>query len=450
MSVKEKNKLRYLQRYLFQINSISSNPIPFFMSIMRKHGTMVDAYFLKRFYLTTNPEVIRHIFQKNNKNYVKTNRTIDPVRDQIGNGLLTSEGAYWLKQRRSIQPGFHRKRLEDISITMVKEINTYMDEVLDVFAEKNEAFVLDKEMMHLAYRLVSKSLFGSEVADEKLKLMDRVISEGQEYTVDLIRRPYLKFWLRLNGKFKKNEENRRISQELIMGIINDRKKSSKPQNDLLQMLLETEYEDGSKMTDEQLLDESLVLYVAGHETTALALTWALYLISSHSDVEQQLHKSTLSNFSDKDPAFSDLRSMGYTTQVIDETIRMYPPAWLLDREAIEEDEVGGYKINKNQDIFCFTYGMHRNPEYWENPDSFDPDRFSEENKKKHVPHAYMPFGAGPRLCIGNNFAMMEMQLILSMFSKRYRFEVLNDQSIDVQPLITLRPRNGIKVKVHKR
>ena len=450
MSVKEKNKLRYFQRYLFQINSISANPIPFFMSIMKKHGTMVDAYFLKRFYLTTNPEVIRHIFQKNNKNYLKTNRTIDPVRDQIGNGLLTSEGAYWLKQRRSIQPGFHRKRLEDISVTMVKEINTYMDEVLDAYAEKNEAFVLDKEMMHLAYRLVSKSLFGSEVADEKLKMMDRVISEGQEYTVDLIRRPYLKFWLRLNGGFKKNQENKRVSQALIMDIINDRKKSSKPQNDLLQMLLETEYEDGSIMTDQQLLDESLVLYVAGHETTALALTWALYLISSHPDVEEQLHKSTLSQFSERDPGFSDLRSMGYATQVIDEIMRMYPPAWLLDRKAIEDDEVGGYTINKNQDIFCFTYGMHRNPEYWENPDSFDPDRFSEENKKKHVPHAYMPFGAGPRLCIGNNFAMMEMQLILSMFSKRYRFEVLSDQNITVQPLITLRPRNGIKVKVHKR
>jgi len=204
------------------------------------------------------------------------------------------------------------------------------------------------------------------------------------------------------------------------------------------------------MTDQQLLDESLVLYVAGHETTALALTWALYLISSHPDVEQQLYKSTLSQFSEKDPGFSDLRSMGYTAQVIDETMRMYPPAWLLDRKAIEDDEVGGYTINKNQDIFCFTYGMHRNPEYWENPDTFDPDRFSEENKKKHVPHAYMPFGAGPRLCIGNNFAMMEMQLILSMFSKRYRFEVLSDQNITVQPLITLRPRNGIKVKVHKR
>ena len=450
MSAKEKNKLRYLQRYLFKINSISANPIPFFMSIIEKHGTMVDTYFLKRFYLTANPEVIRHIFQKNNKNYVKTNRTIDPVRDQIGNGLLTSEGRYWLKQRRSIQPGFHRKRLEDISVIMVNEINQYMDDVLDVCAEKNEVFVLDKEMMHLAYRLVSKSLFGSEVADEKLKLMDRVISEGQEYTVDLIRRPYLKFWLRLNGEFKKNQENKRVSQELIMDIINDRKRSAKPQNDLLQMLLETEYEDGSKMTDEQLLDESLVLYVAGHETTALALTWGLYLLSTHADVEQKLHTNTSAQFTDRDPSFSDLRSMGYVTQVIDETMRLYPPAWLLDRKAIEDDEVEGYKINKNQDIFCFTYGMHRNPEYWERPNAFDPERFSEENKKKHVPHAYMPFGAGPRLCIGNNFAMMEMQLILSMFSKRYRFEVIKDQEIDVQPLITLRPKNGIKVRVHKR
>ena len=450
MSSNSKNKLRFLHRHLLNIKSISVNPIPFFTSIIENYGEMVDVFFLRRFYITTDPEVIRHIFQRNNKNYPKTRQTIVPVREQIGNGLLTSEGPYWLRQRRAIQPGFHRKRLEDISKVMVDEINRYMDNELNAFAENGIVVELDKEMMHLAYRLVSKSLFGSDVADEKLGLMDRAISEGQEYIITQVRRPYFKYWQKLNGEYKKNEERKRVVQGIVMDIINERRSSGVAPNDLLQMLLETEYEDGSRMSDEQLLDESLVLYLAGHETTALALTWGIYLLSTHSDVEEKLHESTAAQFSDRDPSFADLRSMAYVNQVIDETMRLYPPAWFLDRYAVEEDEINGYRVRKNQDIFCFVFGMHRNPKYWEQPEKFDPERFSDEHKKKHVPHAYMPFGAGPRLCIGNNFAMMEMQLILSMFVKRYRFEVLKDQKIELQPLITLRPKNGIKVRIHKR
>ena len=296
MSSNSKNKLRFLHHHLLNIKSISVNPIPFFVSIIENYGEMVDVLFLRRFYITTDPEVIRHVFQRNNKNYPKTDQTIVPVREQIGNGLLTSEGPYWLKQRRAIQPGFHRKRLEDISKVMVDEINRYMDHELKAYAESGNVVELDKEMMHLAYRLVSKSLFGSEVADEKLGLMDRAISEGQEYIITQVRRPYFKYWQKLNGEYEKNEERKRVVQGIIMDIINERRSSGTAENDLLQMLLETEYEDGSRMSDEQLLDESLVLYLAGHETTALALTWGIYLLSTHSEVEEKLYKIKSTSF----------------------------------------------------------------------------------------------------------------------------------------------------------
>jgi len=450
MSQKEKNKTRFLQHHVYEINAISKNPIPFFTRLIKKYGNVVNAYFLSRFYLTDDPEVIRHIFQKNNRNYVKTKRIIGAVRLQIGNGLLTSEGKYWLKQRRAIQPGFHRERLDNISKIMVEEINRYMTEELDKHAASKEAFFMDKEMMHLAYRLVSKSLFGSEAEDEKLKIIDEVITEGQEFTVYTIRKPYIKPWLLISGAYKRNQKRKKVADDLIMEIINERKNSGEKRDDLLQMLLETEYEDGTKMTDQQLLDECMVLYVAGHETTALALTWAWYLISTHPKIDGQLQAATQSVLENRDPGFSDLRSLSYASQIIDETMRMYPPAWLLDRSAVNDDEIGGYTIKKNRDIFVFVYGMHHNAKYWNDPEVFDPERFSAENKKNHVPYSYLPFGGGPRLCIGNNFALMEMQLILSMFTKRYRFEVIPEHKVEMNPMITLRPRYGIKMKVHKR
>ena len=333
---------------------------------------------------------------------------------------------------------------------MVDEINLYMNEELDKYAVSNEAFFLDKEMMHLAYKLVSKSLFGSEAEDEKLRVIDDVITEGQEFTVYTIRRPYMKPWLLVSGAYRRNRIRKKIADDLIMEIINERINSGEKRDDLLQMLVDTEYEDGTKMTNQQLLDECMVLYVAGHETTALALTWAWYLISSHPEIELRLKEATHAALGNRDPGFSDLRSLSYASQIIDETMRMYPPAWLLDRSAVNDDEIGEYTIKKNRDIFVFVYGMHHNPKYWNEPEVFNPERFTPENKKNHVPYAYLPFGGGPRLCIGNNFALMEMQLILSMFVNRFRFEVVPEHKVEANPMITLRPRYGIKMKVHRR
>ena len=217
------------------------------------------------------------------------------------------------------------------------------------------------------------------------------------------------------------------------------------------MLIDTEYEDGSKMSNQQLLDESLIIYVAGHETTAIAMVWAIYLIATHPNVESKLVQSIAEDLKGEEPSFSNLRNLTYTTQVIEESMRLYPPAWLVDREAINDDEVDGIKIKKGIPISCLIYSMHRHSDFWENPNEFDPERFSPENKKKHIPFSYIPFGGGPRLCIGNNFAMMEMQLIISMIYQKYKFDLVSKKdSINIQPMITLRPKNGIRLKVSKR
>ena len=438
----------------FTIKRQISNPIPLFLKSLKKfNGFLIVKipFSSKKTYLTDKPNVIRHVLQKNNRNYTKSKLVQESVVPQIGNGLLTSEGEYWLKQRRAIQPAFHRGKLEYISQVMSDEIKIFMDETLERYANSGESFQIDTEMMHLAFKLVSKSLFGKDPEDDKLDLIGEVVSYGQQYQTKRIRMPFLKPWLYISGQTSKNEKMKKLGQDLLMEIISLRQESSEKKDDLLQMLIDTEYEDGTKMSNQQLLDESLIIYVAGHETTAIAMAWAVYLIATHPNVEAKLVQSIADDLKGEAPSFSNLRSLTYTTQVIEEAMRLYPPAWLVDREAINDDEVDGIKIKKGIPISCLIYSMHRHPDFWENPNDFDPERFSSENKKKHVPFSYIPFGGGPRLCIGNNFAMMEMQLIIAMIFNKYSFELIQDKgSIDIQPMITLRPKNGIVVKIKKR
>ena len=438
----------------FTIKRQISNPIPLFLKSLKKfNGFLIVKipFSSKKTYLTDKPNVIRHVLQKNNRNYTKSKLVQESVVPQIGNGLLTSEGEYWLKQRRAIQPAFHRGKLEYISQVMSDEIKVFMDETLERYANSGESFQIDTEMMHLAFKLVSKSLFGKDPEDDKLDLIGEVVSYGQQYQTKRIRMPFLKPWLYITGQTSKNEKMKKLGQELLMEIISLRQESSEKKDDLLQMLIDTEYEDGTKMSNQQLLDESLIIYVAGHETTAIAMAWAIYLITTHPNVEAKLVQSIAEDLKGEAPSFSNLRNLTYTTQVIEEAMRLYPPAWLVDREAINDDEVDGIKIKKGIPISCLIYSMHRHSDFWENPNDFDPERFSSENKKKHVPFSYIPFGGGPRLCIGNNFAMMEMQLIIAMIFNKYSFELIQDKgSIDIQPMITLRPKNGIVVKIKKR
>lgn len=400
--------------------------------------------------ITDRPEVMQHVLQKNHKNYTKTYVVRELVKKQVGNGLLTSEGEYWLKQRRAIQPGFHRKRLEGISTIMVQEINAYLDEVFDTYADTGQEIDMAKEMTQLAFKIVSKSLFGEGPEDDKLELIEEIVSQGQQFIVNQVRKPMLKPWFLITGAYKRNREMKATGDALIMEIIEARKQSKEEHNDLLDMLIQTKYEDGSGMSDQQLLEEAIILYVAGHETSANALAWMWYLLAKHPEIEEKTLQSVNSNLGDHDPSFAKLPDLGYCLQVIEETMRLYPPAWVVDRQPLGDDEFEGIPIRKGTDVLCFIYGVHRSERYWNEPEKFDPERFTAENKKNHKPFSYMPFGGGPRLCIGNNFALMEMQFVLAMMIKRYKFSLVEDQEIDINPLITLRPRYGIKMTVSRR
>lgn len=217
------------------------------------------------------------------------------------------------------------------------------------------------------------------------------------------------------------------------------------------MLLETRYEDtGEGMTDQQLLEESLILFVAGHETSANALAWTWYILCQHPEVVEKIRAEIKTVLGDQTPTFETITQLEYLHQVIQESMRLYPPAWITDRIPIEDDECEGHFLPKDKIVGIYIYGVHHSPLYWPDPEKFDPARFTKEEIKNRPAYAYLPFGGGPRFCIGSNFAMMEMQLILSRMIQRFDIELVPDQMIELSPLITLRPKNGIHVQVKQR
>lgn len=436
---------------LININKIADNPIPFWSRGNRELGDIFAAYIgSQKIIVTINPDYIQHILQKNNKNYYKSPVVKEILGAQLGHGLLTIDGDYWLKQRRLIQPGFYKQRILDLIDIMNNEGEAFCHELANQIQEQPVVDVA-KAMMDITFRIVTKALFGTGIDQLRLERVDYIITEMQKYVITQVRQPYKIPWLKLTGKVRHYNALREETDKIVYDIINQRRQSKETHNDLLDMLLNSRYEDtGEAMNDKQLRDESMILIVAGHETSANALAWTLYLLSQHPEVEQKLLDEVNSIVGNRSITADDLMQLNYTRQVIQESMRLYPPAWIVDRQALEDDEVGGYLIPKNAITLLYIYGTHRNPKYWKDPDTFNPDRFSKENMKDLPNYAYFPFGGGPRLCIGNNFAMFEMQILLTQLVKQFTFTLEPNQIIEPQPMVTLRPRNGIKMKMQKR
>ncbi len=428
------------------------NPLPVLNEFVADKGEIFEMYmggFTKAIF-TTDPEIVQHVMQKNNRNYRKSEIQTKMIAQFAGQGLLTSDGSYWLRQRRLIQPGFHRTKLAGLSDVMLKVVQESW-KGLDKLAAKNQPFDLSIEMTKMAFQVVAKSLFTTSVSDQELITLANNIQEIQEYIVQRLRQPYLIPWFYLSGKSKRQFKISQESRAIILRIIQERRASGKSHDDLLDMLLAARYEDnGEGMTDQQLLDESLILFVAGHETSANALAWAFYLLCKNPEATEKIRAEYQEVVGDRKVEFSDFPKLKYTTQVIQETMRIYPPAWITDRLANTPDDIKEYHIPKDRMFAIYIYGLHHSKKYWNEPEKFKPERFEKENMKEKPSFAYMPFGGGPRLCIGNNFAMMEMQMVILELLKRYNFELAKNQIIEAMPYVTLQPKYGIKMKIKKR
>jgi len=416
---------------LRNITSFIKNPIPYLMGFNQEYGSTYIFYLagLIKSSMTSDPEVALHVLQKNHRKYKKSTIQTESLAKFVGKGLLTSEGAYWLKQRRLIQPGFHRNTLNQVAELMMDEVQVYFDKL-----EHQKKISLNKAMNELAFKIVGRTLFSVDTDANNLFELSDVVSELQEYIIKKERKVYLRWWFHLSGMERRKRKRATEATKILDAYIQERKRSQIEKGDLLDMLLSTRYEDGSGMTDIQLIEESLILFVAGHETSANAMTWAFYEIAKYPEIIKRIKEEALQS---EGTILERLKQLTYTEQVIKEVMRMYPPVYIVDRVSKEDDLVGDWEIKKNTLVLLFIYGLHNDPKLWNNPALFDPERFNAENIKQIPKGAYLPFGSGPRMCIGNAFAMMEMKIILSEWAKRFEYKVLT-KDVGLKPQISIR------------
>ena len=430
--------------FLINSSKISKNPIPFQKQYFEKSGDdsfSVKPFFSKPVVLTRSADVARYILQKKHKNFEKSKIQTVHLSKYIGYGLLTATGSYWLQQRRLIQPAFHKEKINGLLDIINSTINEQVGQL-----QTNAFQQLYPVMNTLAFEVIAKSLFNFSADTYTLNRLQFIIERLQQFIVTEIRQPHKRLWYTINGLIKTNMALVKESRNIINTIIEKRKHSEEHHDDLLDMLLHAKYDDGSSMSNDQLIDEILILFVAGHETTANALTFTLFLLANHKDALKKATTESLA-FKDKPITMQSFSELSFIKQCIEESLRLYPPAWITDRVALEDDQLEHYKIKKGTMIGVSIFEMHRNVKYWKNPEQFFPERFSEENRKAIMPY-YMPFGAGPRLCIGNNFAMFEMQLAVQNILKHYTIET-NKKTVEFNPLITLKPLN-VELKFSKR
>ena len=420
------------------------SPIQYASKNFETYGdTFYGVFPIGKALMTSNPGLIRHVLQGNQKNY-KKDQAYDDLGMLLGKGLVTSRGDFWRKQRRIAQPTFYKKSLEGLFLNMRELVERYS---ADLEGKRGQQLDMSQEMMALTARVAMKTLFSEELEGNLLEIYD-CISVAQKYVSSRTFNPLSIPFSYVNGSYHKFKRKKAILDKLLFDLIEKRKQANQKESDFLQMLMDARYEDtGEPMSEQQLLDELLTIFSAGHETSANGLAWLFYLLSQHPEIVEKARAELKEKLGDRSAEVMDLKQLTYLTQVIEEGMRLYPPVWSVGREAIEEDEWEGHRIAKGTIIGAYFYHLHRHPDLWENPDEFNPERFSEEAKKARPNSHYVPFGAGPRMCIGNYFAMMEMQLILAELLRKFDFHLVPGQKIVMEPMVTLRPKYGIKMEV---
>jgi cytochrome P450 len=428
--------------------AVRRNPTAVFMSAARRFGDVV--YFKigpRRGYLITNPADIRHVLQDNARNYHKS-PLYDKVRVSLGNGLVTSEDDFWLRQRRIAQPAFHRERIAALASVMAEAARDTAAE-WQTIASGGQPVDVAEEMMRLTRTVVLRALLGADLGpfaakvDHAWTIINQHIGESFWSLGFTDRLP--------TAKYRRFQAARVVLQGAVDHVISQRRQRPSDSADLLSMLLSARDEEtGEAMTDEQLRVEVTTFLLAGQETTSLALTWTWYLLSQHAEAQRPLEEEIDTVLDGRPPEYTDLVNLPYTRMVIDEALRLYPPAWGLSRQALADDELGGFHLPRGWLAFIIPYVLHRLPAFWQDPDAFDPERFLPERSADRPKFVYLPFGAGPRQCIGNQFALIEAHLTVATLAQRYRLHLVPRHRVEPWPLITLRPRFGMPMNIERR
>jgi cytochrome P450 len=392
-----------------------------------------------------HPDDIEYVLTTNPKNFIKSvSLRSNFFQRLVGNGLLTSQGEEWKRQRRLSQPAFHRERVASYANAMVDYTNRLTSKW-----QEGETRDIHPDMMRLTLEIVVRCLFSADVSND----VDRVGATLKELVKPFASQATLA-WI-LNNRlptpahFRFHALAKKIDN-VVYRIITERRAAGKDEGDLLSMLLAARDEDGSQMSDRQLRDEVMTLFLAGHETTALTLAWSWYLLGKDSEVEKKFHAELDEVLGDREPTAADLPRLKYTEQIAKESLRLYPPAYGLGREAIDDCEIGGFRVPAGTQVFMFQWATQRDPRFYDEPQAFKPERWTEDFIERLPKYAYFPFGGGPRACIGASFAMMEIVLCLAAIGQKFRLELDPNHPVTIYPAMSLRPKDGIKVIVGKR
>ena len=417
-----------------------------FITRCRDYGDVVRMRFLYvTAYFLFHPDDIEYVLSTNPKNFFKAmSLRSNFFHRLVGNGLLTSEGEIWKRQRRLAQPAFHRQRINSYAQVMVD----FTERMMSTWRE-GEVRDIHRDMMRLTLEIVVRTLFNADVSRESDKVGRVLASIVQPFASQATIKWILDNRLPTPAHRRFHREAKQID-DIVYRFIAERRASGLDQGDLLSMLIQAHDEDGNQMTDKQLRDEVMTLFLAGHETTALTLSWIWYLLAQNPETEQKFHAELTEVLGGRMPTIEDLPRLKYVDMIAREAMRLYPPAYGLGREAIEDCEIGGYHVPRGTQVFMFQWATQRDGRFFDQPDRFYPERWTNDFIERLPKYAYFPFGGGPRFCIGNSFAMMEIVLVLATIGQRFRFGLVSDHSVSLLPAMSLRPKDGIKVVIERR
>jgi cytochrome P450 len=422
------------------------DPIGYYTMAFRTFGDVVGFHIGPfRSLLVAHPEHIKRVLQENNHNYEK-GVVIAKLKVLIGEGLFTSEGDFWRRQRKLAQPAFHRQRLGGFVATMADATRAMLDR-WEARERSGAVFDVATEMSRLTLGIVGRTLFSRNLdddADEVGHTLTETLALMNDRTMRFMPSPL--WW--------PTAANRRLRRTIgvldrvVYDIIEARRRTDEPHEDLLDMLLRARDEEtGDGMTNRQLRDEVMTFVLAGHETTAVALAWTWYLLDRHPAVAERLRAEVTAALGGRTPTIDDLPRLQYARMVVEEAMRLYPPVWGFFRQALAPDTLGEHAVPKGALVLISPYVTHRHPRVWEDPERFDPERFTPERVRERPRFAYLPFSGGPRLCIGNEFALMEAQLAVAMTVQRYRLRLVPGTRVEPESRVTLRPRGGLPMTI---
>lgn len=464
---------------LDDLEALRDGPHAFFLRVARNYGPVVRyPVGPLAVYLVTGPDGVKHILQDNHKNYSKDTFQYNLLSTITGKGLLTSDGEHWLRQRRLAQPAFQRQRIAGFAPMIVDAARAMLDR-WSVHAASGKPIDVASEMMHVALQIVGKAMFSAEIGDQAdelatatLTVLDHIVGRARTFGV-------VPEWLPTRGN-RSYKAALRVLDGAVMGTITERRRALRragtpgvptpggerepqvakgaagpaaagPMDDLLALLMRaTDEQTGEQMSDQHLRDESMTMLIAGHETVASALAWTWHLLAENPLCEEMLHAELDRELAGRAPTAADLPRLTYTEMVFQEALRLYPPAWLISRKALEDDEIAGYTIPKGSLVVTSPYVTHRMADLWPDAEAFRPERFSPEASAGRHRYAFYPFGGGPRLCIGMGFAMTEAALIIAMVGQRFVLRPVSGHPIAVEPGVTLRPKHGLMMRVEPR